>query len=224
VPRREPLCHCGFARPNESPARVSPAGDARRPVALVAILVAGVVAVVIYAAAVTQEVLRASARSQRRRTGGEATYPALPAMPTSKRPARPPSTRHVAAGSTTADILDLSLRKIAAETSVLELSYRPFAEACLATASDVSSPRPGSAAGGGWLASLKTARLRAGITLRDKGATVDCDTARRSLVARADALKSDLDATGSVARTNGVLSGPWRTLLAKYELEAWDRY
>jgi hypothetical protein len=222
VPRREPLCHCGFARPNESAAPVSATGVTRNGVVLVAVLVACVFGVFLYG--VSHEILTASARSQRRRTGGEATYPALPAMPTSKRPARPPSTRHVAAGSTTADILDLSLRKIAAETSVLELSYRPFAEACLATASDVSSPRPGSAAGGGWLASLKTARLRAGITLRDKGATVDCDTARRSLVARADALKSDLDATGSVARTNGVLPGPWRTLLAKYELEAWDRY
>jgi hypothetical protein len=130
----------------------------------------------------------------------------------------------VAAGSTTADILDLSLRRIAAETSVLELNYGPFAEACLATASDVSSFGPGSAAGRGWLASLKTARLRAGITLRDKGGTVDCDTARRSLVARADALKADLDSTENVSRTSGVLPGQWRKLLAKYELGVWDRY
>jgi hypothetical protein len=195
----------------------------RSGVVLVVVLVACVVGVVIYVAA-RQEIRRTGAGRENAQVRGEATYPALPAMPTAKRPARPPSTRHVAAGSTAAEILDLSLRKVAAETSVLELSYRPFAQACLAAASDASSFGPGSAPGGDWLASLRTARLRAGITLRDKGATVDCDTARRSLVARADALKSDLDAAENVARTSGVLAGPWRKLLAKYELEVWDRY
>ena len=89
-------------------------------------------------------------------------------------------------------LLDLPLRRIAAETSVLELSYRPFAAACVAPESRPASA--GTGREGDWLASLKTARLLPGVTLREKGATVDCEGARRLLVTRADALKSELDA------------------------------
>ena len=119
-------------------------------------------------------------------------------------------------------LLDLPLRKIGAEMSVLELSYRPFAEACV----DVGDSRlvSGAPGEGRWLTSLKTAAMRPGVTLRDKGATVDCETARRSLVARADALKADLAATEKLAQANRVLPDHWRQLLARHELTAWDRY
>jgi hypothetical protein len=117
-------------------------------------------------------------------------------------------------------LVDLPLRKIAADTSLLELAYRPFAEAC------VDSPAAAGerAAAGEWLASLKTVALRTSVTLRDRGATVDCETARRGLVARANALKADLDAVAALARTNGVRPEDWRRLLAAHDVEAWDRY
>jgi hypothetical protein len=75
-----------------------------------------------------------------------------------------------------------------------------------------------------WLGSLKTARLLPGVTLREKGATVDCEGARRLLVARADALKSELDADERLGRTSGVRPDHWRQLMAVYLLEGWDRY
>jgi hypothetical protein len=119
-------------------------------------------------------------------------------------------------------LLDLPLRKIAADTSVLELGQGPFAEACLEAAGDAAGrARP---AGGAWLASLKTSRLRAEVTLRQKGATVDCETARRGLIARADTLKADLDAASRLARANGVSPTEWRALLATHDLEVWDGY
>jgi hypothetical protein len=119
-------------------------------------------------------------------------------------------------------LLDLPLRRIAAETSVLELSYRPFAAACVAPESGPAST--GTARDGDWLATLKSARLLPGVTLREKGATVDCEGARRLLVRRADVLKSDLDAGARLAAANGVRPEQWRQLMATYSLEGWDRY
>jgi hypothetical protein len=171
-------------------------------------LVAGLVGVCI-AAVVWQEVQRTGVEPVR----GEPRYPALPSIAEKARPSPRWSARPVAAGLSVAEVLELSLRKIAADTSELELGYRPFAEACLA-----------SAPAGPWLASLKTASLRAGITVRNNGVTVGCDVARRNLVARADALKSELEATETHARTSGLAPGQWRSLLAKYQLEVWDRY
>jgi hypothetical protein len=121
-------------------------------------------------------------------------------------------------------LLDLPLRRIAAETSVLELSYRRFADPCLAPPSDPSSVGLGSARDRDWLASLKTARLISGVTLRERGATVDCETVRKSLVARADALKSDLDAAENLGQTSGVRPEHWRRLMATHLLEVWQRY
>jgi hypothetical protein len=111
-------------------------------------------------------------------------------------------------------LLDLPLRKIAAETSVLELSYRRFADACLASPS----------ADNDWLTSLKTARLVPGVTLRENRATVDCETARANLVARADGLKSDLDGAEHLAQKSGVRPEHWRKLMAVHVLDVWDRY
>jgi len=223
VPRREPVCHCGYARTADTPAALpaaphlaAPDGDVGPRVVLFVALAAAVVGGFV-AAVVLQEVRRTGVEPAR----GEARYPALPAMPEKVRPSPRRSTRPVAAGPNAAEVLEVSLRKIAADTSVLELSYRPFAEACLA---DASSAGSASVPGDNWLLSLKTARLRAGVALRDHGATVDCETVRKSLVARADALKSDLASTETHARTSGLLPGRWRALLAKYQLDAWDRY
>lgn len=192
---------------------------------LAAASAAGVAGVLLYAAVRPRDPsFGAAARTESGQGRGEAIYPALPPMPAPKaRPPRRPSA-HAAAAPNAAEILDLSLRRIAAETSVLELAYRPFAEACLAAARDASSSGASSPADGDWLGPLKTARLRSGVTLRDKGATVGCDTARMSLVARADALKSELDAAENAARTSGVLPAQWRTLLGRHQLEVWDRY
>ena len=120
--------------------------------------------------------------------------------------------------------LDLLLRRIAAETSVLELSYRTFADPCVAPRNGASSIGLGSAPDRDWLASLKTARLLSGVTLREHGATVDCEAARRSLVARADALKSDLAAAETLAHTNGVRPEHWHDLMAMHRLDVWARY
>jgi len=109
--------------------------------------------------------------------------------------------------------LDLPLRRIAAETSVLELDYHRFADPCVAPPVDRD-----------WLGSLKTARLLSGVTLREHGATVDCETARKSLVVRADALKSDLDAARNLAQTSGVRPEHWQKLMATHLLQVWERY
>lgn len=168
---------------------------------------------------------------------GEAIYPGLPAMPAATVRTAPgvarPAARMTkvplrAPTATEADwdravaLLDLPLRTLAAETSVLELSYRPFAAACIAPGSVPASV--GTGRGGDWLASLKTARLLPGVTLREKGATVDCEGVRRLLVTRANALKSALDENERLARTSGVRAEHWRQLVAVHLLEGWDRY
>ncbi|HEV7499117.1 MAG TPA: hypothetical protein VGQ33_03895, partial [Vicinamibacteria bacterium] len=87
-----------------------------------------------------------AARTESPLARGEAVYPALPALPAAARTARgaarpvPSATRIPLRPPTAAEadwdravaLLDLPLRRIAAETSVLELSYRPFAAACVA--------------------------------------------------------------------------------------------
>jgi hypothetical protein len=163
---------------------------------------------------------------------GTAVYPALPAIRaaatrTADRATAPPPglTTIPRRPSTAAEmdwdrataLLDLPLRRIEADASVLELDYRPFAGACLA-------PGAASTASGEWLASLKAAPVIAGVTLREKGATIDCETARGRLVVRADRLKSDLDDNERLGRTSGVRPEHWRQLLALHGLEGWDHY
>jgi hypothetical protein len=229
VPGREPLCHCGFSRADAARAEQSaaartpsPTGEVRRRAGLLAALVAGVVGVSVYVA-VTSRDHDLAAPVRRPRIRGQLGYPALPALPTAPvRRGRPGGTAALAPApdaleqewARAKELLDLPLRRIAADSSLLGLSYRPFAEACVDSAArDVD-----------WRASLRTAALRSGVTLREKGATVDCETARQGLVARADALKSDLEATEKVAYANGALPAHWRRLVAAYELDVWDRY
>jgi hypothetical protein len=167
---------------------------------------------------------------------GEAIYPGLPAMAATPARTAPGGARLAARvtkvplrapTATEADwdravaLLDLPLRRIAAETSELELGYHRFADPCVARTSGPASAGTGDT---DWLASLKTARLIPGVTIREKGATVDCEGARRLLVTRANALKSDLDANEQLGRTSGVRPEHWRQLVAAYLLEGWDRY
>jgi hypothetical protein len=243
VPGREPRCHCGFERTSVLPAGsfpvpppLSPAGARGRGAVLLAALAAGLIGVLVYAAVRHQANLEAAVRSRSEPTRGEAIYPALPPLPAAAwtRPAR--AGTGTAAGASAANAarrpppsqtsveLDLLLRKIAAETSVLELSYRTFAGPCVAPRNDPSSIGLGSASDRDWLASLKTTRLFSGVTLREHGATVDCEAARRSLVARADALKSDLAAAETLAHANGVRPEHWHDLMAMHQLDVWERY
>lgn len=238
VPGREPLCHCGFARGAASPSAaggiVSPRGTLDSLPVLAAAAAVCVVAALVFASARPGGLGFAAASVARPRMRGPVGYPALPTVATMKirhgergaAPAvvLPPGMVPLAAASlrpaTPAELdwgkamalLDLPLRNIAADTSVLELSYRRFAEACV------------DGADGEWLVSLKHAALRPGVTLRENGATVDCETARAHLVTRSDALKADLASAEKVAEANHVLPEHWRTLLATHDLSGWERY
>ena len=210
VPARAPL-HCGLTRaeaassgrsaPTPPRARAAPA-DSRRGTIVITLLAAAAASLALYAAIrrVDQSV-QGAARTESPLARGQAIYPALPALPmtaarTAPRgvakpmagvtqvPLRPPSAAEADWDRAVA-LLDLPLRRIAAETSVLELSYRPFAAACVAVSEPTSA---GTGGDGEWLASLRTAPLLPGVTLRENGATVDCEGARRLLVARADVL------------------------------------
>ncbi len=247
VPGREPRCHCGLTRaeasssgrsaPTPPGSRAAPA-DARRRAIVVTLLAAAAVGLALYASIRRlDQGVQGAARTERPLARGPALYPALPALPmTAARtargvakpmpsvtqiPLRPPSAAEADWDRAVA-LLDLPLRRIAAETSVLELSYRPFAAACVAPESAPASV--GTGREGDWLASLKTARLLPGVTLREKGGTVDCEGAQRLLVARANALKADLDASERLGRTSGVRPEHWRQLVAVHLLEGWDRY
>jgi hypothetical protein len=242
VPGREPLCHCGFAQVHAAAARPSApaAGGRGRGAVRAAALVAGLAGLVLYAAV---------RRLDRRAEGagpapsplarGQAIYPALPAIaPVKMRTGRAPPRAGVASAPratsvplrplTAAEVdwdravalLDLPLRKLAAETSELELSYRRFADPCVAPGSGPASMGSGT----GWLAALKTARLVPGVTIRERGANVDCEAVRKGIVARADALKADLAGSERLARTSGVRPEHWRQLLTHYALDVFDGY
>ena len=239
MPGREPICHCGLQRIQAFPAgrSLSPASaasrkDGRPAALLVTVLAAAAVCVALYGAVRRLDQRAAvGAQTPSPLARGTAVYPALPAIraATARRaaseaampgvttiPRRPATAAEMDWDRATA-LLDLPLRRIEADASVLALDYRPFADACLA-------PRAASAARDEWLASLKAAPLIAGVTLREKGATIDCETARRRLVARADRLKADLGDNERLGQTSGVRPEHWRQLLALHGLEGWDRY
>jgi hypothetical protein len=250
VPGRAPLCHCGFARAavsSSSPLASSPStrptipdsdtpGSASWLPVLAALAAVCVVAALALSAARPGTTRAAVSPYAGPRMRGPVGYPPLPAVATlrtrhdrhgapaalpaglvpialpSLRPATPAEQDWGKATS----LLDLPLRKIAADTSVLEVRYRPFAGACV--------DGPSGAAGGEWLGSLRRAALRPGVTLRDGGETVDCETARSHLLARCDALKAELTAAAKLADANHVLPEHWRTLLATYDLSGWEKY
>jgi len=240
VPGREPLCHCGFERARAAalaasalPRPSSPAAGGRRSVVLGALLFVGVAGVLLYAAVRRLDTVAGAPRTVSPLARGEATYPLLPALRAVKsRPRRAapavtvttlapkPLTAAELDWNRAVALLDLPLRKVAAETSVLEMAYRTFAEACVATPGGVSES-PGDR---DWLASMKTARLIPGVTVRERGTTVGCEGVRHGLVTRASALKAALDESERLAQASGVRPDHWRQLLAVHALDVFDRY
>jgi hypothetical protein len=236
VPARQPRCHCGFERASlalrsASVRAVSPPPAAPSPVLALALAACALGLGAAIAVRLLDRSLAPGAGPSGR-AASEVRYPTLPAIATPPRRAArapvsagpPARASETGPSSTQGDwtrAVDLPLRRVAADTSVLELRYRPFADACLRSGTDAV---PGAAPSRGWLASLKTAELRSGVTLVEAGATMDCEAARRRLVARADALKADLDAAGELARAGGARPAHWRKLLAVHQLDVWDGY
>jgi hypothetical protein len=111
------------------------------------------------------------------------------------------------------DLLESPLQKVTAETAELQQQYAPFASSCLA------SPDAN------WLVAMKSgAFVRGGMPYSKFGVTVDCEFARRELVARGNVLKAELAAAESLAHSHRVLPGHWRKLLETHQLEIWDAY
>jgi hypothetical protein len=153
---REPRCHCGLTRAEAAasgrsaptpPGSRAAAADGRRGAIVVTLLAAAAVGLALFAAIRRADrSVQGAARTESPLARGQAIYPALPALPMAARTARSvakpmPSVAQVPLRPPTAAeadwdravaLLDLPLRRIAAETSVLELSYRPFAAACVA--------------------------------------------------------------------------------------------
>jgi hypothetical protein len=221
VPRREPRCHCGLERSQARiPERATVADgvsvfrDPRSRPLLIATALAAGCSLVIYAVATqpADQPPGTSAGSTHR----EPRYPALPVLTAESAPPRAratPGKGRDEAWARAVALLAPPLRKVATDSAALELSYRPFAKVCLPS-------MDGMAAAGDWLASLETAeRSRSGIAAGE-----DCEGARKSLAARADTVKSALEAAETLARASGVLPAHWRRLLAMHGLEAWDHY
>jgi hypothetical protein len=110
-------------------------------------------------------------------------------------------------------LLDPPLQKIAAGSGALQASYQQFASQCLA---------PNAAGSGPWLETMRNAPLRGGIQVVEGG--LDCQAARETLMGRANQLRSELSAASDTARTNRVLPGHWRKLVAAHQLEAWEQF
>jgi hypothetical protein len=111
------------------------------------------------------------------------------------------------------ELLESPLQRITEETAELQQRYSRFAYACLA------SPDAN------WLVAMRSGAFnRGGIPYNKYGVAMDCEFARRELVARADTVKAELEATERLARANSVLPGHWRKLLETHRLDVWDAY
>lgn len=111
------------------------------------------------------------------------------------------------------ELLESPLQRITEETAELQQNYSPFAYACLA------SPDAN------WLVAMRSgAFIRGGIPYNKYGVAMDCEFARRELVARANTLKAELEAAERLARVNSVLPGHWRKLVEAHQLDVWDAY
>jgi hypothetical protein len=244
VPARENRCHCGVLR-SESPAvpRATDTASASRSFGRI-VLVLGFVAAAAFAfhtAALPPRRPPAEAPSPPplRESGPPETAPRAfapsPYTPPvgalsfpSTRPEPPPSTLKArpapadeASPSPTSmeeawtraiDLLESPLQKIAAETAELQQQSAPFAYTCL------GSP-PGS-----WLSALKSAPVKTGVPYSKFGVTVDCEFARRELVARGNVIKAELEAAERLAHSSRVLPGHWRKLVETHQLEIWDSF
>lgn len=110
-------------------------------------------------------------------------------------------------------LLEPPLQKIAAGSGALQASYQRFASQCL---------EPGAASAGSWLEAMRNAPLRPGIQVVEGG--LDCLGTRDTLVGRANQLRSELGAAADTARTNRVLPGHWRKLVAAHQLDMWEQF
>lgn len=110
-------------------------------------------------------------------------------------------------------LLGPPLQKIAAGSGALQASYQQFASQCL---------EAGAGNAGSWLEAMRSAPLRPGIQVVEGG--LDCLGARDRLVGRANQLRSELSAAADTARTNRVLPGHWRKLVAAHQLEMWEQF
>ena len=111
------------------------------------------------------------------------------------------------------ELLEPSLQKIEAETAELQQRSVRFAYTCL------GSPP------GNWLVAMKSAEfVKTGAPYSKYVGTMDCEFARRELVARGNVLKAELNTAEGLARTSRVLPGHWRKLVETHQLEIWDAY
>ena len=220
--------------------------------ALLAILLVGMCGFIFYTALRQRrraEDAAAAAESERRRSAAASTPPgsagspdaAAPPMPQGytppagwmsapPRPAAPPLpipslSPKLTEGSPTPSsmeeewekasaLLEPPLQKIAAGTGALRASYERFAAQCLA-------PNP-TAIAGSWLEAMKNAPLRPGIQVVEGG--LDCLGSRETLVGRASQLRSALSTAADTGRTNRVLPGHWRKLMAAHQLEMLEQF
>ena len=111
------------------------------------------------------------------------------------------------------ELLEPSLQKIEAETAELQQRSSRFTYTCL------GSPP------GNWLVAMKSAEfVKTGATYSKYVGTMDCELARRELVARGNVLKAELDTAEGLARTSRVLPGHWRKMVEAHQLDLWDAY
>ena len=143
----------------------------------------------------------------------EAPTAALKPRPNPGNDASPSANSMEEAWARATELLESPLQRITEETAELQQHYSPFAYACLA------SPDAN------WLVAMKSgAFVRGGLPYIKFGVAMDCEFARRELVARGNSLKAELDAAERLARANSVLPGHWRKMVEAHQLDVWDAY
>ena len=142
------------------------------------------------------------------------TAPAtLKARPNAANAEEPSPTSMEEAWARASELLEAPLQKITAETAELQMRYAPFASTCL------DSPA------GNWLVAMRSGALvRGGPTYSRFGVNMDCEFARKQLVARGNTLKAELETAERLAHSHSVLPGHWRKLVADHQLDVWDAY
>jgi hypothetical protein len=251
VPARETRCHCGCDRSVAEAKVASEAAESESVGGGRALLVLGLVAIcgVVFYTALRQrmsaEDAAAAAASERRRNAAVAPGSAASAEPSpdpppgytppaawiSAAPRAPatvavlPSPSPKSEGPPTASsmeeewekasaLLEPPLQKIAGGSGALQASYERWASECLEASAAGS--------GGSWLERMRSAPLRTGIQVMEGG--LDCVSERQSLVGRANQLRSELAVAADTARTNRVLPGHWRRLMAAHQLDVWEQF
>ena len=143
----------------------------------------------------------------------EATPVTLKARPNTGNADEPSPTSLEEAWTRASELLEEPLQKITAETAELQMRYAPFASTCL------DSPA------GNWLIAMRSGALvRGGPTYSRFGVTMDCEFARKQLVARGNTLKAEMETAERLAHSHSVLPGHWRKLVAEHQLDIWDAY